>query len=111
MGNSPGRVARPICLIMALLLFAATVFALVIGASQRGEQATIGLQAAFTLAILAVLWVLIGIMFSLPRPDHEEPQPEQPQHPAPPSEPRVNWFQDPKGVTVGAMRRRQTGNS
>lgn len=108
MRNSPGRVARRISLVMALLLFAATVFALVLGATQRGEQGTIGLQAAFTLAILAVMWVLIGIMFSLPRPEQDNREPkESKEQPAAPAEPRVNWFQDNKTrVPVGSGRRR-----
>ena len=108
MRNSPGRVARQISLVMVLLLFAATVFSLVIGATQRGEQGTIGLQAAFTLAILAVMWVLIGIKFRLPRPEQDNREPEdRQQKPAPPAEPRVNWFQDNKTrVPVGSGRRR-----
>ena len=58
---------------MALASFAATVFALFVGATRRGEElGAIGLQVAGTLAMLGVLWVLIGIMFTLARSYHLE---------------------------------------
>lgn len=108
MRKSPGRVARPLCLLVALGFCAATVFALIIGGTRHGEQAAVGLQMAVTLAMLGILWALIGIMFTLARPvrraqlyrrppddmsDEDEDEPR-----------RVNWFQDP--VSGRSARRR-----
>lgn len=88
---------------MALVFLAAAVFALFVGATQRDEQGAIGLQMAAPLAMLAILWVLIGIMFTLARPHDDRRAQQQAQLGAIPAEPkRVNWFQD---STVGSIPR------
>jgi hypothetical protein len=98
MRKSPGRVARPLCLLVALGFCAATVFALIIGGTRHGEQAAVGLQMAVTLAMLAILWALIGIMFTLARPGQHAQLYRRPPDEVPDEdddEPRgVNWFQD-----------------
>jgi hypothetical protein len=107
MRKSPGRIARPLCLLLALGCCVATVIALVIGGTKRGEQGAIGLQMAITLAMLAVMWALLGIMFTLARPG--EPERERDlmamaaRHSAPTDSKRVNWFQD---ATAGTSSRR-----
>jgi hypothetical protein len=89
---------------MALGFCAATVIALVIGGTRHDQTAVIGLQMAITLAMLAVMWTLIGIMFTLVRP--ASPAPLEPDGtPAakhtPTVEPkRVNWFQDANTGTI-----------
>jgi hypothetical protein len=108
MRKSPGRVARPLCLLVALGFCAATVFALIIGGTRHGEQAAVGLQMAVTLAMLGVLWALIGIMFTVAR--HGEPA--RPYRRPPDDEAvdiddeaeRVNWFRDHN--PAGSARRR-----
>jgi hypothetical protein len=98
MHKSPGRSARVISLLMALLFAAASVTALVIGATQDGEFADFCIRTASSMAMLAIAWPLIGIMFTMAGPrtverDDERLAPaDRPEHVPPPK--RVNWFQD-----------------
>lgn len=93
---------------MALGFCAATVMALVVGGTRHDETAATVLQMALALAMLAVMWTLVGIMFTLARPaapgsSESEDIPAAKRHAHAAAEPKgVNWFQD---ATAGTASR------
>jgi len=91
---------------MALGFCAATVYALVLGGTRDGETAALGLQMAVTLAMLGILWALIGIMFTLARPGQQHGPHDGPPATATGEPRRVNWFQDANANAAGGAPRR-----
>jgi hypothetical protein len=83
---------------MALGFCVATVIALVVGGTRHGEMASAGLQVALALAMLAVMWPLVGIMFTLARPGGpgraRDLTPPPPARSTPAELTHVNWFRD-----------------